>query len=227
MMFSTTAFLPHILRYLSVIFIGLFVTTSIVAQKDTKAKELLDKSSVALNQSGGLSVSFTLNINDEMNKIKQSFEGQMLIKGAKFFLETPEQTVFFDGKTQWVYNKSIEEVSILEPQPQDIQTLNPISVFEWYKTDCDYKYQGEKTDIQKRKVPEISLFPKNKKEDIRQIDVQIYPGDWMPVFFRIIYKNKSEYRIYINKYQTQLTFSDSQFVFDKKKYPQADINDLR
>ncbi|MCL1932909.1 MAG: outer-membrane lipoprotein carrier protein LolA [Candidatus Azobacteroides sp.] len=224
---SATAFSLRILRYLPIILIGWFITAPAVAQKDAKAKELLDKSSAVLNQSGGLSVSFTFYINDEAHKIKQSFDGQMLIKGTKFFLETPEQTVYFDGKTQWVYNKSIEEVSILEPQPQDIQTLNPISTFELYKTGYDYKYQGEKTDIQNRKVQEISLFPVNKKDDIRQVDVQIYTGDQMPVFFRIIYKNKAEYRIHVNKYQTRLNFSDNQFVFDTKKYPQAEINDLR
>ena len=223
----TTGFSLRILRYLPIILIGWFVTTPAVAQKDAKAKELLDKSSAAFNQSGGLSVSFTFYINDEAHKIKQSFEGQMLVKGAKFFLETPEQTVYFDGKTQWVYIKSIEEVSILEPQPQDIQTLNPISVFEWYKTGYNYKYKGEKTDIQKRKVQEISLFPVNKKDEIQQVDVQIYSGDQMPVFFRIIFKNKAEYRIHVDKYQTRLNLSDSQFVFDTKKYPQAEINDLR
>jgi len=205
----------------------LFTAVSVFPQKDAKAKELLDKTSVMLNQSGGISTVFTLNINDEVRKIKESFEGQILLQGAKFFLDTPDQTVWFDGKTQWVYNKSIEEVNILEPQPQDIQTLNPISVFELYKTDCDYKYKGEKNDLQKRKVREVSLFPKNKKQDIRQIDIQMNAGDGMPVFFRILNKDKSEYKIFINKYQTQMSFPDSQFVFNKMKYPKAEINDLR
>ena len=220
-------FLSPGLRYWQIIVLGLFMSAPMLAQKDAKAKEILDKSSAALNQSGGLSVSFTLNVNAGVNKTKQSFEGQMFLKGAKFYLDTPEQTVYFDGKTQWVYDKSVDEVSILEPKPQDVQTLNPISAFELYKTDCDYKYKGETTDIQKRKVQEISIFPKAKEQDVKQVDVQIYSGDQLPVFFRIIYKNKSEFRVYINKYQTGLDFPDSQFVFDKKKYPKAEVNDLR
>lgn len=220
-------FLSSFLRYLPVIWVGLLLTKPVLAQRDTKAKEVLDNSLTMLNHSGGLSISFSFNMNDEIHHIKQSFEGQILLKGAKFFLDTPEQTVYFDGKTQWVYDKPIEEVSILEPQPQDIQTLNPIAIFELYKLDCDYKYQGEKTDIQKRKVHEITLFPQDKKADIERVDVQINPTDWMPVFFHILYKNKAEYRIHINKYQTKQNFSDSQFVFDKKKYPQVEVNDLR
>ena len=214
--------------YLLLIVIGLSFTTPAFAQKDAKAKEHLDKTSAMLNKSGGISASYIININDEVNKMKQSFEGEMFLNGAKFFFDTPDQTVYFNGKTQWVYNKTIEEVSILEPKPQDLQALNPVSVFELYKTDCDYKYNGEKTDIQKRKVYDISLFPKGKNnEEIKQVNLQINPSDFMPVFFHIIYKNNMEFRIYINKYQTKLTIPDSQFAFDKSKYPNAEVNDLR
>ena len=207
---------------LLIIVIGLFLTTLTFAQKDAKAKELLDKSSVMLNQSGGISASFTINMNDE-----QSFEGQMFLNGAKFFIDIPDYTIYFDGKTRWTYVKSHNEVSIDEPSPQDIQALNPVSVFELYKTDCDYKFNGEKTDILKRKVNEISLFPKDKNEEIKQVNLQINPSDNMPVFFHITYKNNMEFRIFINKYQTKLNLPDSQFVFDKNKYPQAYVNDLR
>jgi len=209
------------------ILLGISAAAPAVAQKDAKAKELLDKTSAALNQVGGISASFTVNVNDEINKIKQSFEGEILIKGEKFYLETPDQAVYFDGKTQWSLAKSINEVSILEPKPQDIQTLNPVSVFDLYKTDCDYKYKGEKINIQKHKVREVSLFLKKNKQDIKQVDIQINPDTALPVFFLIINKDKSQYRIYINKYQTQLNLSDSQFAFDTKKYPQAEVNDLR
>jgi len=215
------------ITYLLFIVTGLFFTTPAFTQKDAKAKELLDQTSATLSQSGGMSVSFTVNVNDITNKIKQSFEGQISLKGAKFYLSTPDQEVYYDGKTQWTYDKNIEEVSILEPQPQDIQTLNPVSVFDLYKTNCNYKYKGEKIDNQKRKVQEVSLLPTNAKEDIKQVDIQINPGDSMPVFFLITYNDRSEYRIYIDKYQTKLNLPDSRFVFDTKKYPNVNVNDLR
>jgi len=219
--------ISKILRYLPIILLGFFSSTPSYAQKDAKAKELLDKSSEVLKQAGGISVSFSININDEINNIKQSFMGQMFIKGEKLYFDTPEYTIYFDGKIQWVYNKAIEEVSIVEPQLQDIQALNPISVFDLYKSDCDFKYKGEKTDLQKRKVQEISIIPKDKKEEIKQVDIQINSSDYMPVFFHIIYKNKLEQRIFVNKYQTKLNLSDSKFVFDEKKHPGVEVNDLR
>jgi outer membrane lipoprotein-sorting protein len=216
-----------IYRFLLIVIAGSFTLAPVLAQKDAKAKALLDKTSTALNQAGGISASFTLHIKDDISDIQQSFEGQMFLKAEKFCFDTPEQAIYYDGKTQWVYQKPIGEVSILEPQPQDVQSLNPISIFEMYKKDCDYKHNGDKTDIQKRKVQEVSLFPKDKKEDIKQVDIQINPVDNMPVFFHIVFNNRSEYRIHISKYQTKQNLSDSQFVFDKSKFPQVEVNDLR
>jgi outer membrane lipoprotein-sorting protein len=76
-----------------------------------------------------------------------------------------------------------------------------------------------------RKVQEVTLFP--QKGEISQITVQINSADYFPVSFHLFYKNKIENIIYINKYQTKQHFSDSQFVFDGRQYPDAEIIDLR
>jgi outer membrane lipoprotein-sorting protein len=202
-------------------------SASVFAQKDAKAKELLDKSSSAFKNAGEMSVLFTFNIKDESENIAQSFEGQISTKGDKFYIDTPDQDIYFDGKTQWVYNKSYDEVNISEPDKQEIQALNPISFFEIYKKDCDYTYIGEKTNTKMQKVQEVSIFPKNKKGDISRIDIQLNTTDFMPVSFRVFYKNEVENTIYIQKFQTKLSFPDSQFTFDAKSHPEAEIIDLR
>ena len=198
--------------------------TFATAQKDVKARELLDKSSAALAQAGDIQAYFTLNIKDGINKTSQSFEGIIQMRGNKFKIDTPDQTIYFDGKTQWVYQKSYEEVNISEPTKDEIQALNPKSIFSIYK-DSNYKYIGSKTDIKMRKVEEVSIFP--PKGEITRIDVQISNVDYFPVMFHIFYKNKIENIISINKYQTNQNFSDNLFVFDEKQYPNVNINDLR
>ncbi|GHT12345.1 membrane protein [Bacteroidia bacterium] len=197
------------------------------AQKDAKAKELLDKSSATFSQSGDLSVSFTMNVKDAANKTTESFDGQISLKKNKFLIEIPGRDIYFDGKTQWVHDKSYEEVNISEPDDKEVQTLNPAFIFEMYKKGCDYKYTGAKTDTKMRKVQEVALFPKDKKGDITRIDLQINEIDFMPVFIHIFYKNKLENIIYINKYQTKLNLSDGLFVFDTKKHPGVEVIDLR
>jgi outer membrane lipoprotein-sorting protein len=196
-----------------------------MSQKDAKAKELLDKSSVALEQAGDVSAYFTLNIKDEINKASQAFDGTILMKGNKFKIDTPDQNIYFDGKTQWIYRKSYEEVNVTQPASEEIQALNPKSIFAIYKKNCNYKYVGTKTDIKMRKVQEVNIFP--QKGEISQITIQINTTDYFPVSFHIFYKNKIENIIYINKYQTKQNFSDSQFVFDNTQYPDVEIIDLR
>lgn len=198
---------------------------SVTAQKDAKARELLNKSSAALAQAGDISAYFTLNIKDEMNRTSQAFDGTILMKGNKFRIDTPDQNIYFDGKTQWIYRKSYEEVNITQPAGEEIQILNLKSIFAIYKKNCNYKYMGTKTGVKPRKVQEVSLFP--QKGEISQITVQVNSADYFPVLFHIFYKNKIENIIYINKYETKQNFSDSQFVFDGKQYPDAEIIDLR
>jgi outer membrane lipoprotein-sorting protein len=203
--------------------VGFFTVAT--AQKEAKAKELLDKSAAAFSSAGDIYAYFTMNIKDGINQTGQGFDGTILMKGNKFKIETPDQNIYFDGKTQWVYQKSYEEVNVSEPTGEEIQALNPKSVFTIYKKNCNYKYAGGKTDNKMRKVQEVTVLP--QKGEITQITVQINEADHLPVLFHIFYKNKIENIIYINKYLTKQNFPDNQFVFDKKQYPDAEIIDLR
>ncbi len=197
------------------------------AQKDAKAKEILDLSSQKYAEANPLSASFTLNVKDEKAKATYSFDGSIQMKGNKFYLSTPETDSWFDGKTQWVYLKDSEEVNITEPSKEEVQMVNPSVIFDIYKKGCDYKYNGEKKDIKQRNVYEVTLTPSNKKNDMQKIAVQINKEDYIPVTFTIFYKNNLQNIIYINSYKTKQTLPDSNFIFDKKKYPDAEIVDLR
>jgi outer membrane lipoprotein-sorting protein len=199
----------------------------VFAQKDAKAKEWLDKSSGAFSKTGALLVDFTMNVKDVSNKVSESFDGNIELKGAKFHLNVPEMETWFDGKTQWVLQKGWDEVNITEPAALEVQALNPAVIFSIYKKGCNYKYLGEKTDIKGKKAQEIELIPQEKKSEWSKIVIQISSNDFMPVKIHILYKNKMENIIYINKYKKNLNLEDSVFVFDKKKYPNVEIIDLR
>ena len=195
------------------------------AQKDAKAKDILDKASKAYEQAGDMSVYFTMDIKDQGSNAAK-FDGQLHVKGTKLQLTTPEAETWFDGKTQWGYMKELQEVNISEPSEADMQSINPSMIFNLYKKGCNYKFNSEKTDNKNRSVYEIELLPQGKSEMTR-IVAQINKTDYMPVYFHIFYKNKMENKIYINKYSTKQNHPDKLFSFDKSKYPDAEIIDLR
>ena len=201
------------------------LSVSAFAQKDAKAKEVLDQASTAFNKTGGLSINFTLHIKELAQNASESFEGTMDIQGSKFHINTPEMETWFDGKTQWVLQKEWEEVSISEPDEKEVQTLNPATIFELYKEGSAYKYLGEKTDNKGRKVYEVELTPQGG--DINKLRVQFSAKDYLPTRIFLSYKNEVENTIHISQYTSKANISDSQFVFDKKKYPNVEIIDLR
>ena len=203
----------------------LLISTQSFAQKN--AKEILDLSSQKYTEAGAITAFFTLNVKDIKAKVTYSFDGSIQMKGNKFYLSTPETDSWFDGKTQWTYLKDSEEVNIIEPSVAEVQMLNPSVIFDLYKKGCKCKYQGEKKDIKQRNVYEIELIPENKKREMQKIVAQINKGDYMPVSFTIYYKNNIQNIIYINSYKTKQTLPDSNFVFDKKNYPDVEIIDLR
>jgi outer membrane lipoprotein-sorting protein len=197
------------------------------AQKEAKAKELLDRSSAAFSNAGNMSVYFTINIKDSSAKQAMAEEGVIDIKGNQFHINTPDNEIWFNGKTQWVLQKSWEEVNISEPSEEEVQLFHPGSFFTLYKKASQYRYLGEKTDVKMRKVHEIELIPQDKKSGMKKIILQINTSDRMPMMFHIYYANQIENLIYINKYQTELNLPDSLFVFDAKKHPEAEIIDTR
>ncbi len=197
------------------------------AQKDAKAKQVLDTAYEKYTGIKGVNANFTLNIKDVKAKITESFDGNIIMQDNKFYLSIPDADTWFDGKTQWVWLKGPEEVNITEPSNKEASMINPAVLFSIYKQGCKYKYRGEKTDIKNRAVYEIELIPSKKSGDITKIIVQINKTDYMPVTFHVFYRGDLENIIYLNKYTTGTAYPDSTFIFNKKEHPEAEIIDLR
>lgn len=214
-------------QYIGLFCLFLLISSSLFAQKDSKAKEWLDKSSEAFSKAGNMSLLFTINIVNTSENFQESFDGTIDIKGSKFHFDTPDMETWFDGKTQWVLQKGWDEVNVTEPKQEEVQAINPTTLFSVYKTGCNYRYVGENKDIKGRNVHEVELTPQDKTSEMNKIVMQISSSDYMPVKIHITYKNKMENNIYINQYKKNLELPDSLFVFNVKKYPDAEIIDLR
>ncbi len=61
--------------------------------------------------------------------------GSICLKDDKFLLETEGMTTWFDGRTQWSYLASSDEVNVSEPTPEELQGINPYAWLSLYKKD--------------------------------------------------------------------------------------------
>lgn len=195
------------------LFFLLMLTLSLSAQQDTKAKNILDKTVKKYNQSKGISVIFG-----------GSQSGKLLLKGEKFQLTTQDVTTWFDGQTQWSYLKQNEEVNISTPTPEELRAINPYAWLSLYKQGFNYRYSGVKTREGKQ-GHEIVLTPQTK-QDIQSITLLI-GSDYEPIYIGILPTEGQMQEFIVHNYRTQLNLNDNAFRFDKSKYPNTEIIDMR
>ena len=191
----------------------LFLSVSLSAQKDKQAREILDKTTNALQQAGGIRATFGGTGN-----------GTLLLKGNRFYLNSGGIQSWFDGTTQWSYLESSEEVNVSNPTPEELQTINPYALLSIYKNGYNYKYAGTKSRNGKQGF-EVILTPENK-QDITSITLFV-SQTYQPLYIKVEQNNKSANEIIVTSYQTNQPLDNATFKFDKKKFPNAEVIDLR
>ncbi|WP_455671737.1 LolA-like putative outer membrane lipoprotein chaperone [Phocaeicola sp.] len=193
--------------------LALCLSINLFAQKDKQAREVLDKTATALKRAEGVRATFSGTAN-----------GILLLKGDMFYLNSGGVQSWFDGKTQWSYLESSEEVNVSNPTPEELQTINPYSLLSLYKNGYNYKYAGAKSRNGKQGY-EIILTPE-KKQDIASITLFV-TQTYQPLYIKVEQTNKSVNEIIVSSYQTHQPLDNATFKFDKKKFPDAEVIDLR
>ena len=204
-----------------------FVFVNAFMQQDPEAKKILDQSSQTVKSFKGIQVNFKLTIEDRKEKTNSSSQGVIKIKGDKYWFQSAEDIVYFDGKTMWTVGLDIKEVTITEPNMEDSDFLsNPAKIFTWYNRDFKYRYDG-KTKVNGTEAYEIDLFPKNLEQPYSRIKVFISTGDNLLLSLKSVGKDGIDYSIQLSDYITNKDFDDSVFTFDPSKYKKFEIVDMR
>lgn len=190
------------------------------------ATAILDKAAAAYENSNGLTAHFTMQTRSEVQKVQESFEGTVDIKGDKFLLKTPDMVTWFDGTTQWAYVERNEEVNVSTPAGEELQATNPALLLRSYKKGFTAQYKGESTAPNGKAAYDIELQPK-KRGDIVRVALQIEKFSSLPASIAVYSKNGISSTIRIHKMETGVNQPDSYFVFNQKNYPQVDVIDLR
>lgn len=189
------------------------------------AKTILDKVSSTYANAGGLTVGFTLNIEETKSKTTYSHDGTALMKGDKFRIEVPDGITWFDGKTQWVFAKGGDEVNVSNPSGDELASISPAAFLSLYKAGFKLNYKGESKE--KGKVLSIvEMIPTRTKEYTKFL---VYIDKATNLFSKVslFAKDGTNTHLIINKLQSGVTHPDATFSFNKKQYPNVEIVDLR
>ena len=102
--------------------------------QDPKAKIILDDLSKLTKSYKTITSDYIFTIVNKDKKQTEKQTGKVLVKGSKFKLEIPGNTIVCDGKTIWAHNKDANEVTKTAPTTgliaQEVQEVLPEVVKE-------------------------------------------------------------------------------------------------
>ena len=93
----------------------LVATVAATAQNTALAKKILDKTAAIVGNKGGATANFKI-----ASAKMGGASGRISIKGNKFYATTGNATVWFNGKTQWSYLKSVSYTHLTLPTNREV-----------------------------------------------------------------------------------------------------------
>ena len=206
----------------SFIFGAFFWACGSVVFSQSKATELLDKVVAKYNASKGISARFSIENKNAQNQVSGRTSGTLKMQGQCFTLKSQDMMIWYDGKNQWAFMPSSNEVNLSIPSRDEIQEVNPYMILKSYKKEFKSLYKGKSNGLER-----VELIPLQKNVGIKNILLEIDVTRLYPVSIVVFNSNKTSLNIHVTEYQTGLNFKNSEFVFDERQFPEAEIIDLR
>ena len=206
-----------------IIFLFAFAVLYFTGTYAQNAKSILDKASNSFMHSGSVCVEFSIKTLSNKNKSSAfSQSGKAYIKGNKFKIETGEGITWFDGKTQWTYVKSTNEVNVSNPDGEELAAISPVAILGLYKAGYSLSNKGTKKNMYC-----IQMTPLKKNTGVGGYQIFIDKQSYHISSILILNKNGNKTTISVTKYQSGLSIADNIFIFNKKDFPRAEVVDLR
>ena len=183
------------------------------------ARSLLEQAERALSGADGIQAYFTVRAVDE------SAEGTICLRGEKFVLQAEGVKTWFDGKTQWSYLTSSDEVNISEPTAEELQAIQPYAWLSLYKQGYQLK-MGQATHFQGTPIQEV-VMTGTQRQDLLCIVLYLDKQSHLPLRISMAQRGGAVTVVTIRSYHVGQQWPDSFFTFDSSQYPDAELIDLR
>ncbi len=181
------------------------------------AAGIIDKTAKKISGSASITASYHLTSPGE-----GSVSGTLTLAGDNFRMTSPRLITWYDGTTQWTYLVSENEVNVSEPTADELQQVNPFVIINTlrntYTPSLQKSSNGEKC---------ISLKAKNSKSDIVSALLTINAATSLPKSITLNMSDNRKITISLSNVRTGKKLPVTAFRFDPKKYPGAEIIDLR
>ena len=194
-----------------IVFVMTLMLVSVLSYGQT-AKSVLDKTASVVSNKSGVQANF------KMTGGMGDVSGTIAVKGRKFHATTPVATMWFDGKTMWTYMKKNDEVNVTTPSDSELQAFNPYNFINMYKK--GYKYSMTTAD----KSYQVHLTATGSKK-ISEMFITVDKSSYQPSEVKMLQGKK--WTTFTISNLKKVAMADSEFRFNSKDYPTAEVIDLR
>lgn len=205
---------------------ALFFALATFPQNNSSARAMLDKAYAAYEASSGIRLSFQSMTLEPDGTEYISQTGIASIRGNKFKIETEAVDIWFDGETQWVLMKDVNEVNISNPTGQEIAAISPLALLGMYKNGYTLKAPLSRT-LNGKNVQWIEMVPVTGNRDFKAVSVALDKSTYTLVQVILTMNNGMKNKIDITRYNANHQFDDAAFRFNKSNYPAVEMIDLR
>ena len=136
-----------------------------------------------------------------------------------FHARTSQAIVWYNGKTQWSYLKSTNEVNVSNPSDAQRMRMNPYAFITMYKS--GYKL-GVTT---KGSNYVVHMVAQNSRKSVKEIYLTVNSKSYVPRTIKVK-EGGSWMTITLSQFQTK-NIPNSTFIFKQKEFPSAEVIDLR
>ena len=196
-------------------------STTLFAQ-DQLAKDVLDRLSTTTKSYKNMTVGFDFIFENKNQNINENQKGILVLQEEMFRLEMEEQIIINDGESQWIYLADMNEVQIIEHDPEE-EMMSPNKLFTIYEEGYKYSYVRAQSEKGKR-LQIIDLFPKESGAFMK-ITLAVDAAKNQLHKITILDKNGGTYAYLVTSFKSNTAVAP--FIFNTADFPGIEAIDLR
>ena len=200
----------------------LITLSTILSAQDQVAKDVLDKLSETTKSYKNMTIGFNFIFENTSQNIKETQKGILILEADNFRLEMDAQTIINDGESQWVYLTDMNEVQVMEDDPED-DIMSPNKLFTIYEKGYKYTYVGAEAEKGNR-LQIIDLFPEESGAFIK-VTLAVDAAKNQLHKITMHDKNGGTYTYLITVFSSNTTVKP--FTFNTAEFPGVEVIDLR
>lgn len=197
--------------------LAVLVPLAVTAQKEDKAKALLDEVYQKVKSYDNIYIDFKYALQNPRENINQETRGNVTLKGDKYHFNYMGVTKIFDGKKSYTIIPENEEIIVESAETEEENTISPSGMLTFYRN--GYKYEwGELKNVKGRKIQYVKLIPIDTHAEVTHILLGIDAQTKHIYQLTETGKNNTRTVITVTGFKTNQPVSDKLFTFNTKKY---------